>query len=97
MDVLASLCRRRYSASRRRDPQGAVNELKRNRDDGRNQTLELFPDAQLSWSEPGDEDEWRCGGDVYLGLGGGTALFDRVVLAQAPGHYDSLSDVLMLR
>lgn len=92
VDVLASLCRRRYSAARRGDPRGAVNELKRDRDGVRNQTLELFPDAQLAWSEPGDEDAWRCGDDGYLGLGGGSVLFDRVVLSTARGHYDSLSD-----
>jgi hypothetical protein len=92
MDALASLCRRRYSASRRRDPGGAVKELKLDRDTVRNQTLELFPDAQLAWSQPGDEDAWICGDDQYLGLGAGASLFDRIVLAQARGHYDSLSD-----
>ncbi len=92
MDVLASLCRRRYSASKRRAPTPVVKEFKRARDEMRSQTLELFPDAELAWCAPGDEEKWRCGDDGYLGLGGGAALFDRVILARAPGHYDSLSD-----
>jgi hypothetical protein len=92
MDILASLCRRRYSASRRGDPASAVKPLKRERDAARRQTLELFPSAQLDWSKPGDEDQWHCGDDDYLGLGGGADLFNRVMSAQARGHYDSLSD-----
>jgi hypothetical protein len=92
MDVLASLCRRRYSASRRGDPASAVKPLKRERDAVRHQILVLFPSAQLDWSEPGDEDHWHCGDDDYLGLGGGAVLFNRVMEAQAKGHYDSLSD-----
>lgn len=45
------------------------------------------------YRKPGDEDRWRCEDDGYLGLGGGAALIDRVVLAQGRGHYDSLSDL----
>lgn len=93
MDVLASLCRRRYSASRRGDRASVVKLLKQERDAARRRTLELFPTAQLDWSEPGDEGQWHCGDDDYLGLGGGAALFNRVVEAKANGHYDSLSDL----
>ena len=92
MDALASLCRRRFSASKRRASADSIRELKRARNDLRNRMLELFPGAQLTWSNPGDELDWRCDGDGFQGLGDGAAIFDRVVRARAQGHYDSLSD-----
>ncbi len=93
MDVLASLCFRRYSASKRRAPKAAVRKLTAARDGLRGGILTMFPEAHLDWAGPKDELKWSCGGQEYLSLGDGIATFQRVAIPSVRGAYDGLSDL----
>lgn len=55
MDILASACRERFSAKRRKSTRSKVQEYKRDRDAFRDDILQLFPDAQLVLFSPPDE------------------------------------------
>jgi hypothetical protein len=93
MEYLATICHRRYSASRRGDSRSRQNEIKLDRENVRRKLLALFPDAQVEWRCPGDEFEWKCCGHAYCGLGEATTLFSRLVRTGDRGNYDSLSDL----
>ncbi|WP_409430093.1 hypothetical protein ACJEIK_18265 [Mycobacterium sp. SMC-16] len=91
MEFLATLCRERFTASQMKN-RGRERESKTIRDRLRADLMQVFPDAQTDWSEPGDERSWDVGGVKYVGLGHATKLFAESCMGDDRGLYDVLSD-----
>lgn len=92
MEGLASACRGRNTAKRRRGNVQREREFERARDRIRDDLVQLFPTAQTECTEPGQEHEWLVEGESYLALGAGAELFCRRWLGDVRGLYDTLSD-----
>jgi hypothetical protein len=92
MELLASLCRLRFTAGKRKRPKSEIDKICQVRDELRSEMLTMFPGAELTWDSPRNEENWSCGGEKYVGLGKSVAQFDKIFELQAKGLYDVLSD-----
>lgn len=90
MDLLASLCRERYTAERTRK-RALARDFKRERDGVRTHLERLFPCTNTEWKKLDDEKKWNVGGESYLPVGRGANEFCRAHLGGARGLYDLLS------
>ena len=91
MELLASWCRERFTASKLRQ-KNRERSAAAGRDRQRDVLEQVFPESHTEWRHPGDETKWNVGGENYLGLGPGATKFEQTHFNGVPGLYDLLSD-----
>ncbi|WP_069162924.1 hypothetical protein [Nocardia altamirensis] len=91
MARLAAAQRSCWLAKARKLPNAKVREFKEVRDNVRQQVLQRFPDAELTWSDPATTPPWVIEGETYPGLGQQVRALSTHGVDNIAGLYDTFS------